>query len=112
MDMKVTQSWTRICNVSDIPRLGSRVLERADGNIAIFRTAADKVFALLDHCPHKGGALSLGIVHGDSVTCPLHAWNIDLDSGVARAPDEGCARRFPVRVEADGAVFLCLTVAQ
>jgi nitrite reductase (NADH) small subunit len=109
MDMEAARSWTRICNVSDIPPLGSRVLERGEGNIAIFQTAAGKVFALLDQCPHKGGALSLGIVHGDSVTCPLHAWNIDLASGAARAPDEGCARHFPVRVAEDGAVFLCLT---
>jgi nitrite reductase (NADH) small subunit len=109
MDMKVIHQWTRICDVADIPPLGSRVLERAEGNVAIFRTAQDKVFALLDHCPHKGGALSQGIVHGESVTCPLHAWNIDLASGEARAPDEGCARHFPVRVDADGSVFLSLT---
>jgi nitrite reductase (NADH) small subunit len=108
MDMKVTRQWTRICEVADIPQLGSRVLERAEGNVAIFRTAQDKVFALLDHCPHKGGALSQGIVHGESVTCPLHAWNIDLASGEARAPDEGCARHFPVRVDDDGSIFLSL----
>jgi len=107
MDMKATPVWTRVCEVSDIPPLGSRVVERDSGNVAVFRTARDNVFALLDRCPHKGGALSLGIVHGESVTCPLHAWNIDLASGAAHAPDEGCARRFPVRVE-DGAVFLCL----
>jgi nitrite reductase (NADH) small subunit len=109
MDMPVTQSWTRICEVSEIPRLGSRVLEREVGNVAIFRTAQDKVFALLDHCPHKGGALSQGIVHGDSVTCPLHAWNIDLASGEAKAPDEGCSRHFPVYIDEFGAVYLCLT---
>jgi nitrite reductase (NADH) small subunit len=109
MDMQVNHSWTRICDVADIPPLGSRVLERDDGNVAIFRTATDKVFALLDHCPHKGGALSQGIVHGESVTCPLHAWNIDLASGEAKAPDVGCARHFPVRVDADGAVYLSLT---
>lgn len=109
MDMKVIHQWARICDVADIPPLGSRVLERAEGNVALFRTAQDKVFALLDRCPHKGGALSLGIVHGESVTCPLHAWNIDLASGEARAPDEGCARHFPVRVDADGSVFLSLT---
>nr|WP_293036122.1 nitrite reductase small subunit NirD [Paraburkholderia sp.] len=105
--MKTTPIWTRVCEVADIPRLGSRVLERDSGNIALFRTALDDVFALLDRCPHKGGALSLGIVHGESVTCPLHAWNIDLASGAARAPDVGCAHRFAVRVE-DGAVFVCL----
>jgi nitrite reductase (NADH) small subunit len=109
MDMPVTQSWTRICEVTEIPRLGSRVLEREAGNVAIFRTAQDKVFALLDHCPHKGGALSQGIVHGDSVTCPLHAWNIDLASGEAKAPDEGCLRSFPVYIDELGAVHICLS---
>ena len=108
MDMKVTASWTRICEVADIPSLGSRVLERSEGNIALFRTAQDKVFALLDHCPHKGGALSQGIVHGESVTCPLHTWNIALDSGEAKAPDTGCARHFPVRVDETGSVYLQL----
>lgn len=108
MDMQVTRSWTRICDVNDIPPLGSRVLERDDGNVAIFRTAQNAVFALLDRCPHKGGALSQGIVHGESVTCPLHAWNIDLASGEAKAPDEGCARHFPVRVDDDGSVFVSL----
>ena len=108
MDMRVTRSWTRVCDVNDIPPLGSRVLERDDGNVAIFRTAQNAVFALLDRCPHKGGALSQGIVHGESVTCPLHAWNIDLASGEAKAPDEGCARHFPVRVDDDGSVFVSL----
>jgi nitrite reductase (NADH) small subunit len=109
MDRPVPQSWTRICEVSEIPRLGSRVLEREAGNVAIFRTGQDKVFALLDHCPHKGGALSQGIVHGDSVTCPLHAWNIALASGEAKAPDDGCSRSFPVCIDELGAVHLCLT---
>jgi len=109
MDMPVTHSWMRICELSEIPRLGSRVLEREAGNVAIFRTSQDKVFALLDRCPHKGGALSQGIVHGDSVTCPLHAWNIDLASGNAKAPDEGCSRHFPVHIDELGAVHLCLT---
>ncbi|GHD60036.1 nitrite reductase small subunit NirD [Jeongeupia chitinilytica] len=102
-----TEQWLRVCTVEDIPRLGSRVVERDAGNIAVFRTASDSVFALLDRCPHKAGPLSQGIVHGETVTCPLHSWNIDLTSGEARAPDVGCARRYPVRVE-NGEVFLAL----
>ncbi|SMC22967.1 nitrite reductase (NADH) small subunit [Andreprevotia lacus DSM 23236] len=102
-----TGHWLRICTVADIPPLGSRVVEREAGNIAVFRTGNDEVFALLDRCPHKAGPLSQGIVHGQTVTCPLHSWNIDLTSGEARAPDVGCARRFPVKVE-NGEVYLAL----
>jgi len=102
--------WTLVCDVSQIPRLGARVVERpgdARGNVAIFRTADDRVFALADRCPHKGGPLSQGIVHGDRVACPLHNWNIALDTGIASAPDEGCAANYPVRVDA-GRVYVVL----
>ena len=99
-------NWTQICRVDDIPVLGARRVQRAQGpEVAIFRTAQDQVFALLDRCPHKGGPLSQGIVYGDSVACPLHNWQIKLSDGAAHAPDEGCTTRFAVQV-VDGVVFL------
>lgn len=104
----VDETWVRICQLDDIPPLGARVLEREDqGNIALFRTASDQVYAVLDRCPHKGGPLSQGIVAGETVTCPLHSWNIALATGEACAPDVGCVRKYPARVEA-GEVWLSL----
>jgi nitrite reductase (NADH) small subunit len=98
--------WTEICRIDDIPVLGARRVRRPAGtDVALFRTEADRVFALLDRCPHKGGPLSQGIVFGEHVACPLHNWAIALVDGVARAPDIGCATRFTVRVE-DGVVSL------
>jgi nitrite reductase (NADH) small subunit len=91
--------WIEVGGIEEIPRLGSRVVRREGGDIAVFRTALDEVFALLNRCPHKGGPLSEGIVYGRTVACPLHNWCLDLESGQARAPDEGCAARFPVRLE-------------
>ena len=71
--------------------LGARRVARASGAaVAVFRNAEDKVFALLDRCPHKGGPLSQGIVFGESVACPLHNWTIGLADGCAAAPDAGC----------------------
>ena len=100
--------WKAICRVDDIPVLGARRLPRKAGvDVAIFRNAEDKVFALLDSCPHKGGPLSQGIVFGESVACPLHNWTIGLDDGCARSPDEGCTPRFSVKVDA-GTVHLDL----
>ncbi len=97
--------WKKVCALDAIPQLGARVVKSAHGNIAVFRTAGDEVFALLDKCPHKGGPLSQGIVHGRKVTCPLHNWNIQLDDGNAVAPDVGCARRFEAKSE-NGVVLL------
>jgi nitrite reductase (NADH) small subunit len=99
-------NWKYICQVQDIPRQGARRVARPRGlEVALFRTAGDEVFALLDRCPHKGGPLSQGTVFGNSVACPLHNWTIGLCSGQAAAPDEGCTPAFQVKVE-DGAVFL------
>lgn len=99
-------NWIPICRLDDIPVLGARRVARAQGaEVAVFRTSNDKVFAVLDRCPHKGGPLSQGIVFGESVACPLHNWTIDLGSGCAKAPDEGCTQRFAVQV-ANGQVAL------
>jgi len=99
-------TWTLICRVDDILPLGARRVARSQGlPVAVFRTADDRVFALLDRCPHKAGPLSQGIVYGDAVACPLHNWSIQLADGRARAPDEGCTPAFACKVEA-GMVFL------
>lgn len=95
-------NWTRIGALSDIPVLGARTVETAQGQVAVFRTRDDQVFALLNRCPHKGGPLSEGIVSGKVVVCPLHNWTIDLETGAATAPDEGCTRAIPARVDAEG----------
>jgi nitrite reductase (NADH) small subunit len=98
--------WKVICRVDEIPKLGARRVARASGTeVAVFRNAEDKVFALLDRCPHKGGPLSQGIVFGESVACPLHNWTIGLADSCAKAPDEGCTTKFAVKVE-NGVVSL------
>lgn len=103
--------WIAIGTLDDIPRLGARTVETALGQVAVFRTAEDDVFALINKCPHKGGPLSEGIVSGRKVACPLHNWVIDLNSGVADAPDEGCSTSIPMKQEG-GRLFLGLTAAK
>jgi nitrite reductase (NADH) small subunit len=105
--MSANPGWARVCALDDIAPLGSRVVASAQGDIALFRTADDRVFGLHDKCPHKGGPLSQGIVHGETVTCPLHGWKLGLPDGEAVAPDRGCAKTFTVKLEA-GAVWLKL----
>ena len=100
--------WKLICRVDDIPVLGSRRVAREKGlDVAVFRNDAGGVFALLDRCPHKGGPLSQGLIYGKRVACPLHNWQIDLESGEALAPDVGCTHKYPVKLE-NGRVLLAL----
>ena len=103
---EIQMEWIDICAVEDIPVLGSRIVRRPTGqDIAVFRNSEEQVFALLDECPHKKGPLSQGIVHGTTVTCPLHNWQIGLADGCSREPDEGCTAKFTVQV-VDGRVHL------
>jgi nitrite reductase (NADH) small subunit len=103
MDM----NWIAIGDLSDIPLRGARCVKTPQGKIAVFRTTENEVFAIEDHCPHKGGPLSQGIVHAKSVTCPLHNWVISLETGKALGADEGEVRTIPVLNE-DGRLFIAL----
>ena len=98
-------SMIDIAALDDIPPQGARVVRTPQGCVAIFRTADDRVFALDDRCPHKGGPLSEGIVHGTSVTCPLHNWVFDMTTGQAQGADSGHVATHPVRVQ-DGRIWL------
>jgi len=97
--------WIELGNISAVPRRGARCVNIPGGKIAVFRTTEDQIFAIENRCPHKGGPLSEGIVHGASVTCPLHNWVFDLATGEAQGADEGSVRTYPVKVE-DGVIFI------
>ena len=101
----MSEIWIDIGDLEDIPVLGARVVKTNSGDVAVFRTADDQVFAQHDKCPHKGGPLSQGIVNGHSVTCPLHNWVIGLETGEVQGPDKGCARKVAVKVE-DNRIYL------
>ncbi|MEO0363675.1 MAG: nitrite reductase small subunit NirD [Pseudomonadota bacterium] len=98
-------SWIDIGALEDIPLRGARVVKTPAGCVAVFRTGEDDVFALADRCPHKGGPLSEGIVHGRAVTCPLHNWVISFETGEAQGADEGAVPTYAARIEA-GRVLL------
>jgi nitrite reductase (NADH) small subunit len=102
-----TPVWLDVGRLDEIPVRGSRTIPVAGGEeIAIFRTGDNQVFALVNRCPHKKGPLSQGIIHGHSVSCPLHNWNISLATGEAQGADKGCTPTVPVRVDA-GRVLIC-----
>ena len=103
-------NWISVGVVDDIPLRGARCVNTSQGKFGVFRTAENQVFAIEDHCPHKGGPLSQGIVHGAAVTCPLHNWVISLETGKAQGADEGEVRTIPVKVE-DGRLYIALETA-
>jgi nitrite reductase (NADH) small subunit len=105
--------WLDVGPLEAIPLRGSRRVKTTLGWAAVFRTGEDKVFALMDRCPHKQGPLSSGIVHGNSVTCPLHGFVIDLATGEPTGADKGtgCTPTLPIkRVEGRVLIRVALSV--
>lgn len=94
----IHSDWLDVGPADAVPLRGARVVRTPGGDVAVFRAADGTLFALRDRCPHKGGPLSEGIVHGHSVTCPLHNWVISLQTGEAQGADEGCTPTIPVTV--------------
>jgi nitrite reductase (NADH) small subunit len=99
--------WIEIGTIDAIPRRGARCVTSPLGKIAVFRTMDDQVYAMENRCPHKNGPLSEGIVHGASVTCPLHNWVFDLATGKAQGADEGQVQTYPIQVR-DRTIFIML----
>lgn len=104
-------SWIDIGHIDEIAIRGARVIKTPVGCVALFRTSDTEVFATSDRCPHKGGPLHEGIVHGQNITCPLHNWVFDLNTGMAQGADAGQIATYPVRVE-DGRILIDATTLQ
>lgn len=101
--------WIEIGALDDIPARGARCVTIPQGRIGVFRTADNRVYALEDHCAHRGGPLSQGIVHGASVTCPLHNWVFSLETGEAQGADAGTVKTIPVKI-VNGRILLGLAL--
>ena len=102
--------WIDVGGVTDVPLRGARRVPTPNGAVAVFRTGDGRIFALRDACPHKGGPLSQGIVHGHAVACPLHNMSIDLATGEPMGADagKGCAPVVPLQVR-EGRLLLART---
>ena len=94
-------NWIDIGSIHDIPRQGARTVKLSSGEIGVFRTQDDQLFALENRCPHKHGPLSQGIIHGHAVACPLHNWRISLATGQALGDDRGCVPVVPMKVDGE-----------
>jgi nitrite reductase (NADH) small subunit len=100
--------WLQVCALADLPCAGVNTLALPELQVAVFRLADERMFAIEDRCPHRGARLSAGVVYdGDKIACLDHGWGIRLTDGGVEAPERGCVRSFPVKVE-DGLVFVLI----
>jgi phenylpropionate dioxygenase-like ring-hydroxylating dioxygenase large terminal subunit len=85
--------WSPLAPVKALRRGPLRVV-LAGEPIVLFQDRAGAIGALIDRCPHRGAALSLGRVGDDGcLECPFHGWRFDVDGSNRRTPLNPQARR-------------------
>jgi nitrite reductase (NADH) small subunit len=110
--MTAEKKWVRVTQCENIPLREGRSIRIESREIAIFRLT-DRFLAIENRCPHKGGPLAEGMVSGNMVVCPLHAWKIDLGTGrvMNEASERSCLPTYPVRV-CEGVIQIELPAGQ
>lgn len=101
---KGSDPFVHVGRADHVPLMEGRTARVGDVRVAVFRT--DAGFAALEaECPHEGGPLADGIVADRCVTCPLHGWRIDLETGAVVGGGDGGVRVFEIE-ERDGELFV------
>jgi nitrite reductase (NADH) small subunit len=87
-----------VCRLDELPVGLGRPFDVGGHGVAVFRTRAGKVFAVAARCPHKGAPLADGMLAGEQVVCPYHAFRYQADTGQCDQAGECAVTTYPVEV--------------
>ena len=90
----------KIATLSGLPP-GSLIQVDAGEETLAVCNAGGEVHALDGICPHAGGPLGHGALHGTTLVCPWHAWEYDCVTGENDRTPELRLDKFAVHVEGD-----------
>lgn len=76
----MTVPFVKVASVSGI-QPDSVIEVSANGNLYAVCNVGGRVYALNGICPHNGGPLGQGQIHGNNVVCPWHAWEWNCVTG-------------------------------
>jgi nitrite reductase (NADH) small subunit len=98
--MSAGTRWIPATTCDQVPLREGRAIRVGERELALFNLGGDRFLAVDGRCPHQGGPLCDGIVAGETVVCPLHAWKINLVSGHVERPAalNACVHTYPTRV--------------
>jgi nitrite reductase (NADH) small subunit len=90
----------KVGSLSELPPGSVLEVQVGDGTYAICN-AGGEVHALDGICPHAGGPLGQGALHGTTLVCPWHAWEYDCRSGANEMDEAFQLAKFPVKIQGD-----------
>jgi nitrite reductase (NADH) small subunit len=93
--------FVRICAKSELPPAGeAREIVAGDRTLCV-ANAAGAISVMDNVCPHRGGPLGQGMIEGEKIICPWHAWAFDVKTGTAEHTQLARVQVFEVKVEGE-----------
>ncbi len=106
--------WHPVSQSSDVPSAQLLAVTLLGVRLVVWRSARGALQAWPDQCPHRGSALSLGCVRGETLQCGYHGWQFGVDGHCAhvpatpqKAPSAQIAQRYEI-AEAYGLIWVKL----
>ncbi len=90
--------FVKVGEVAQLPPGSLRQCQVAGQTVALCRVG-DEFHAVDGICPHHGGPLGHGALHGTTMVCPFHAWEFDCITGEYDRNPDVRLRKFAVKVE-------------
>lgn len=99
-------AFVKAVPLADLPPGCVIAFRQGEADIAVCNVAGE-IHAVDNRCPHAGGPLAMGALHGKMLVCPWHAWEFDCTTGECDFKPEVTIARYAVR-QADGFVEIDL----
>ena len=93
-------AFQRVGSLGSLPAGSMLEVDDGEKRIAVCNVGG-ALHAIDGTCPHQGGQLAYGALHGTTVVCPWHAWEFDCVSGEYAGSSRLKLRKYDVRVEGD-----------
>lgn len=91
-----------VATLEEFEKPGQMKLVHLNGHRIVVAREGDSLLAFSDHCPHKGGPLSDGVLACGAITCPWHGSQFNIETGeVISGPAEAQIQVYPVRMEGE-----------
>ncbi len=101
--------FEKLLGTDDCPAGCGIFVRHGRKELSVFHlTDPDRFVVSENACPHASGNLSAGEIHRGTVTCPVHQWKFDLNTGHCVGTDDVFLKRYACKVE-HGAVWADLS---
>jgi phenylpropionate dioxygenase-like ring-hydroxylating dioxygenase large terminal subunit len=85
----IRNQWYVILRSKEIKKGRTLGVLRMGERMVLWRNLAGEVVCQADLCPHRGAALSIGCLKGDTIQCPFHGFEYGQDGRCTYVPANG-----------------------